>query len=115
MLPAPSYAPHFLSHSYRPQAKDRFHSFVTNVQTALLYRPCTQVFLRQSMQYNHLLQTFSEGGNQEQMTTTAPHATSFVAGPAQVDTCLDCRDWGQLLLLVYLGYGLDYTAPQHIF
>lgn len=54
------------------------------------------------MGYDHLLQALPKGGDQEQVT-----AKSFVAGPARVAMCLEFRDRGQLLLLVYLGDGLD--------
>lgn len=108
MLPATSYTSHFLSHPYR--LKIDFTPLFTKVQTSLLCRLCTRVFLRQSMGYDLLLQALPKGGDQEQLT-----AKSFVAGPAWVAMCLECRDWGQLLLLVYLGDGLDlHPSTTHV-
>lgn len=54
--------------------KTGFSPLLTEVQTPLLYRALTRVFWGQSMWYDHLPQTPSEGGNQEKMTAnSSPH------------------------------------------
>lgn len=54
--------------------KTDFIPLLTKVQTPLLYRALTRVFLGQSMWYDHLPQTLSEGENQEKMTAnSSPH------------------------------------------
>lgn len=59
MLPATLYVPTsycFLSTSYFYRPQRDFSPQLREAQNSLLFKPRTKVFLRQNMQYNHLVQ-----------------------------------------------------------